>query len=402
MNKQIIVLLFVVLFGFIGVAMPYPIFSPLFLHPGQHGIISAQWSVTARGIFLGLTLAAYPLGQFVGAPVLGSLSDQYGRKLLLAVSMVGTGICYAISGIAIQHGLVWLLIISRLVTGCLEGNLSIAQASIIDLGVDKHKGFGAVSAMAGLGYVFGPLFGGLLSDGHLVSWFNYALPFYFAAIIALFTAVVIRLWIKESLTPRQVNKKTLAAQFNMIGRFRRLAKIENLKYLLVVSFFLSMSIDAYYEFFPALLTSRWHMTAANIAGYTVVLSISLIIGSYGLALFLRQKFTTSTAFLTTAIIFPLGFLLMLITTRSVFLYLQFILIGLSYGAASTFNTVLVSDTAANNQQGEVLGVRWSLRMLGDALICVFGGLLISVSINLPIILAIIFAGLCVIFFLRKP
>src|SRR3990167_8485420 len=170
MNRQITVLLFIVFFGFLGASLPYVIFAPLFLHPQQIGFISSALSFSTRSLFLGITLAAYPFGQFLGSPILGALSDQLGRKKLLLQSMLGTGCCYIFSALSIHYGLIWILIFSRFFTGFLEGNLAIAQASISDVASNKHKGFGALTAMASLGYVFGPLLGGILSNSHWSSW----------------------------------------------------------------------------------------------------------------------------------------------------------------------------------------------------------------------------------------
>lgn len=79
----------------------------------------------------------------------------------------------------------------------------------------------------------------------------------------------------------------------------------------------------------------------------------------------------------------------------------FALIGLAYGAVSTFDSVLVSDAAHQNQQGEVLGFRWGLRMLGDSVNCIFGGFLLSYSAKLPMVAAIVFASLSFILYLKS-
>ncbi len=75
-KKQFWVILIIVFLGFVGISMPYLIFPALFLNP-DYSIIPNAWGDTSRAIFLGITLAAYPLGQFLGSPILGSLSDDY-------------------------------------------------------------------------------------------------------------------------------------------------------------------------------------------------------------------------------------------------------------------------------------------------------------------------------------
>lgn len=396
---QILLLLFVVFFGFVGAAMPYPIFAPLFFHPVHGGLIPVQWSLSIRSICLGITLAAYPFGQFIGSPILGSLSDQFGRKILLSTSLLGVGLCYALSGLAIGHRMLWLLILSRLLTGFLEGNLAIAQASMADLTTDKHKWFGALSAMASIGYVVGPLLGGILSNQHIISWFSLSLPFYVASVIAILTMVCVMLWTNETLIKKNTSKKTLIYQFNVFTRFKKLSS--HLKNLIICGFFLSLAIDAYYEFFPVFLVGRWQMTTTEIAWFTSILSIALAVGSFKIPSILNKNYSSYFALLTMIALLPITLLLMLLTYNKNFIYFEFIIIGLSYGAANTLHSVLVSNKAEMNQQGEVMGIRWGLRMLGDAMNCIFGGLLIAISINLPIIAAIIFSVLSFILFYKR-
>jgi len=78
-RKQFWVILVIVFLGFIGISMPYLIFPALFLNPA-YSFLPTTWGDSSRALFLGITLAAYPLGQFFGSPILGSLSDEYGRK----------------------------------------------------------------------------------------------------------------------------------------------------------------------------------------------------------------------------------------------------------------------------------------------------------------------------------
>lgn len=345
MRKQFFILLLVIFFGFVGAAISFPIFAPLFFHPQTGNLISTHWSFTARSLFFGFTLAAYPFGQFIGSPILGGLSDQFGRKKLLLVSIFGTSMGYALTGLAIHDNLLWLLVLSRLMTGFLEGSLAIAQASIADMPINKHKGFGALSAMSSLGYVFGPLLGGLFSNNHIVSWFNYSIPFYMASAIALLLTVSIMLWTRETLDKKNINKKSLAAQFNIIDRFTQLAKVRNIKWLLIAGFFLYLSIDTCYEFYPVLFVNRWHMTAYNLALFNIPFAIAISIGSVYLPSILNKKFKVVSSLCAMITIITTIYVCVLLTTHLNFLYIQFAIIGLCYGAASIFHSVLLSDNA---------------------------------------------------------
>ncbi len=399
-KKQLAILIIIIFLGFLGVSIPFPILAPLFLHPHHTSLVSAQWPRSTRSILLGLTLAMYPLGQFLGSPVLGSLSDQYGRKKVLLLSMASTGIGYIITALSIHFALISLLLLSRLFTGFVEGNIAIAQASISDLDINKHKGFGAITTVVSMGYIVGPLIGGFFSNPQIVSWFNYSLPFYIASGIALLTTIGIYFFFRETAQQHRAVTGSILSEFNIYKKIRHVSKNIDLKWLLISGVFLYLAIDTYYEFFPALLVGRWHTTSMGIAFYNIGLAIGLSLGSFWLASYLSRKFNPRLAICCSIGFFISTYILLLLTQNINYIFVEFTLIGLTYGTAATMHTVLFSDNAHKNHQGEVLGLRWGLRMLGDAIICVIGGFLIMYSVSLPIIIAAISAFISLLIFIK--
>src|SRR5579863_9049941 len=113
---QLWVILAIVFLGFMGVSIPYLIFPALFLNP-EYSILPVGTSEAHRALFLGITLAVYPLAQFVGAPILGALSDDYGRKPLLSGSLFLTALGNLLTAVAITGQHLGLLIVSRLIAG---------------------------------------------------------------------------------------------------------------------------------------------------------------------------------------------------------------------------------------------------------------------------------------------
>src|SRR5579862_5856480 len=140
---QLWVILLIVFIGFIGTSIAYPIFPPLFLYPDNHSIIPSTTSQNIRSILLGLALAAYPLGQFIGSPILGGCSDRYGRKRMLILSLAGSVVGYFLSALSLQQNWLWVLLLSRFLTGLMEGNLAIVRAMATDLeSISKYKSIG--------------------------------------------------------------------------------------------------------------------------------------------------------------------------------------------------------------------------------------------------------------------
>ena len=113
-RRQFWVILAIVFLGFLGISMPYLIFPALFLNP-EYSILPPHWGESLQAIFLGITLAIYPIGQFIGSPILGSLSDDYGRKNLLSGTLVISAIANLVTGFAIAKHQLGLLIICRFI-----------------------------------------------------------------------------------------------------------------------------------------------------------------------------------------------------------------------------------------------------------------------------------------------
>ncbi len=129
----------------------------------------------ASEFVVGLLLASYSLFQFVGAPILGRLSDERGRRPVLLVSLFGSVLAWTLFGVA--HAL-WVLFLARILAGIMGGNIATAQAYIADITPpeDRAKGLGLLGAAFGLGFVFGPALGGFFSEPGLVASVDAALP----------------------------------------------------------------------------------------------------------------------------------------------------------------------------------------------------------------------------------
>jgi DHA1 family tetracycline resistance protein-like MFS transporter len=167
----------------------------------------------ASPLLVGLLTAAYAAAQLVGAPLLGRLSDRFGRRPLLLVSILGTFLGFIIFGIAEPLGgllagwlgapqnalILGILFFSRFLDGFTGGNLSVAQAYITDVTDEgsRAKGLGLVGAAFGLGFIFGPALGGFLSR------YGFEVPAFAAAGLAALNLLMVLVWLPESLSPQQ-------------------------------------------------------------------------------------------------------------------------------------------------------------------------------------------------------
>lgn len=147
----------------------------------------------AAPLTTGLLIASYALAQLAGAPVLGRLSDRYGRRPVLLVSIAGTLLSFLLLGFANSLA---VLFAARILDGLTGGNISVAQAYITDVTDerDRSRGLGVIGAAFGLGFIIGPATGGALSQ-----W-GYAVPAFAAAALATLNLISVALFLPESLT----------------------------------------------------------------------------------------------------------------------------------------------------------------------------------------------------------
>jgi DHA1 family tetracycline resistance protein-like MFS transporter len=154
MNKPLIVILAAVMLDAVGIGLIFPILPALLRDVGH---------IAEVATLLGLMLALYSACQFLFSPVLGVLSDRFGRRPVLLVSLAGAAIDYLIMAFA-PH--LWMLVLGRAISGITSANMAVATAYITDISSEEEraKRFGLFHAMFGIGFIIGPVLGGILGD----------------------------------------------------------------------------------------------------------------------------------------------------------------------------------------------------------------------------------------------
>ncbi len=400
-QKQFWLLLLIVFFGFVGISMPYLIFPALFLNP-EYTILPLVWGESSRALFLGLTLAVYPLGQFIGSPILGSLSDDYGRKNLLAGSLAISAVCNLIMGLAIYYQHLTLLIISRFMAGIMEGNIAIARGMAADMKtLPKHKTFGKINAVISIGYLIGPLLGGLMTDKNLSEKLTTSTPFYAIFILCLILSILSLLLLEKSSPHKKNHIVTIWERMNLIKRMSRLFSNKRLQFLILISTAFTLAIDIFYEFGPVHLTLKWGYGPPQLVLYNIALCLTLAIGNGWLPSFFPSQNSNNRIIISCIGAFTLFVLGVAWTNSTLLMLLLFALCGLVIGLEVTLVTVKISNCAPDTIQGEVMGVQISLRVLGDALICLFGSGLLILSSKLILILSAIIAFVTMLCYIVK-
>lgn len=156
----------------------------------------------ASPIVVGLIFASFSFFQLFSAPIMGKLSDHYGRRPLLLISQISTFIGFVVLGFA---NTLWMIFLSRIIDGIFGSNFTIAQAYMSDLSSrkDRSKAFGISGAAFGVGFLIGPAVGGYLAQ------FSYSLPAFVAAGISLVTVALTYLMLPETVKRKKTGKISL-------------------------------------------------------------------------------------------------------------------------------------------------------------------------------------------------
>ena len=154
MNKALVVILVAVTLDAIGIGLIFPILPALLRDVGH---------VSEVATLLGIMLALYSACQFLFSPILGVLSDRFGRRPVLLVSLAGAALDYTIMAFAPE---LWMLVLGRAVAGITSANMAVATAYITDISTEEERArrFGLFHAMFGVGFIIGPVLGGVLGD----------------------------------------------------------------------------------------------------------------------------------------------------------------------------------------------------------------------------------------------
>jgi DHA1 family tetracycline resistance protein-like MFS transporter len=184
---------------------------------------------SAVAFWVSLIVALYALCSFVAAPVLGAVSDRFGRRPVVLLSLCGAALGFAVFGIG---GALWVLVLGRIIEGLTAGSISAMYASIADTHAPAERGpaFGMLGAAGGLGFMLGPVLGGLLGQVSL------AAPLYGAAGLALFNAALVYARMPESHPPERRSLRLQRGQFNAAGQLRAVLRERRLRLLFAVVF----------------------------------------------------------------------------------------------------------------------------------------------------------------------
>lgn len=382
----------VILFAYIGFSLPLPILPEMFLNP-EHSIIVGA-TLKKKMILLGLVMASFPLGQFFGSPFLGRLSDRYGRKKIVLLSLAGTTIGYLITALAVSFSSILGMFFGLAFCGFCEGNVTIAQSVVADLTekeelqTEKAVHFGWINIFISLGFIIGPLMGGQLADPTVVSWFTYATPFWVAACMTVIGMGIIYWNSKETL------KRKPEGEWQFFSAMWSGLKRPKLKGFYVANFFLALAYFAFFRFFPVFLERQFHFTPSQLSYVMVYDSLAIAAGVIWLIPFLSKRLKPIESLCLFAFLLAITFIVCLIPKSPYALLITLPFLGFCLAVVITNGSLLISNTASHLFQGQAMGTLTSVQVLAEIFTGLAGGPLAALTMTLPLYIGAAMAVVC--------
>lgn len=362
-SRALPIVLLAIFLDLLGYGILVPVVPQLFANPDSlYYVLSPSVSLSTGYIFLGFLIAAYPMIQFFSAPILGQYSDRHGRRPILIIALIGTGIGFIILAVGIVTKSIFLLFLSRALDGLCGGCISVAQAAIADLTRprDRAKHFGLIGAAYGTGFILGPVIGGVLSDPGLVSWFSITTPFIFAALLSGINALLVYLYVSE--TNHFLVHKPISWYKGVVD-IARAYGIKRLRGVFATNFFFTSGITFVATFFSVYLIDRFHMNQIGIGYYIGYAGLMIVVAQALIVPVLSKYFDEVRILRWTLLIGTVGIFSFYFPHTIPGLLLAGALFAMSNGISMAMLPSLASRRAPTHMQGEIMGINTSIQAL---------------------------------------
>lgn len=348
-KSRIIFILITMFLNFLGFSIIFPIVPFMVQY-----YVSDQSQIA---FFVGLLLSTYALCQFFSAPGLGVLSDRFGRKPILLISLFGSVVGYILLGIG---GALWVLFLGRIIDGLTGGNISTIYAYMADITKPKERGkyFGFLGAAKGVGMVFGPVIGGFTSI------INISIPLYIAAIITLLDLIFGYFILTESIAKEHRIEKIKLTQLNPFKQFRNVLSVKIIKRIFLVGFLYFVAINAMYGTNGVFLKDVFLWTPVQIGILFFIVGLVDIVTQGFMVRKLLHKFSDTNVAIIGLIITFIGFIMAASTAIFVYsklIYLGVIILNIGDGVFEPSVNSLISTSVGPKSQGQVQGANQSMQ-----------------------------------------
>ncbi|MDA8621204.1 MFS transporter [Psychrosphaera sp.] len=398
-SAKLWVALCVTLLACMGLSLPYPVLTPLFID-------APATALNSYGGYSGETLltvlfAIYPLGIFIGSSFIGALSDRFGRRRVLSQTLMICFFGYLVSAYALYIEDYFLLITSRFLTGITEGNVAIARAIALDIGEEsakaatkdsskplaklseeKTRAVSLINSAVFVGWLLGPLIGGALAQYGAHS------AMFAAAVASILCVVLVKAVLIETNREIPEFKMSLWESAYKENSLRLVAQ-PWMRKLFFIYFFYALAMNLFYEFYPVWLVDTQSYDALGIGLATTNMTIFMTLTSIFVVTIVQRKFGLLRP-MTRAI---LGLALMLFIVPFTSGISTLVIFSLTGILVATFNGLLpvyISENQSGKKNGAAMGLLTTTFCIANVFAAIFGGVLLQLSSHWPLFLSSMF------------
>ena len=387
----ILPLYMVIATAFAGYGLMVALFIPMLIH--DTGFFDKSVSTSTRAIYGGILLALYPLGQFIGAPVIGSLADKFGRKRVLLISLIFTIFFYLVIAYSIHIRYLWLLMSTCFLAGLTESNVAICQSSIADISTEENRGrlFSYLYAFMSLGYFVGPIAG-----GQTAVHYGLSVPFWVVAA----SLGLIYVWVLTSFHDPYVPDKDKAISYfktstNLVNVFTDL----QLRRVYLVNFLIYFGLFGIARTITIYIVGEWHFGLDKVTFYYGM--VSLFCGLSNMIFFapIAQRFSLKSITIWSGLVGGVLIIFIVIPKAEYSIWITstpaFFIMMWAISACGTYISTLVGP----ERQGRVLGNNLALQVGAESIGAALGGFLAAIYLPLSVVtygVAIILGSLLLI------
>ncbi|MBP9797782.1 MFS transporter [Candidatus Woesebacteria bacterium] len=377
-NRNILIVCLVALVNMLGYGIVFPL---LYAYSKKYGLSDFQ---------NGLLFALFSICQFISTPIIGRMSDKYGRRPMLLVSIIGTALSFFVMAFAPS---VAFLFLARALDGLTAGNVPVIFAVISDTTKpqERAKAFGYVGSAFSFGFIFGPAIAALTLH------FGENIPFIIAGIITIIAAVLTYLYLPE--TNEHMGEVKKGKLFDFPKMWHTLFEPNvGPTFLISLLFFLAFSCSIIYGFQPFTMNVLKMTSTGNALIFTMFGALGFLTQTFIVGRF-SKKFGLKNAF-SIGIVWTALALLSMYFSQSLWVFVA------ASGLLAVFNSIvqtliptILSQEADANSQGTIMGLNASYQSIGMIFGPILGGAIAAYSVPLPFLVGAVLIGSC--YFLAK-
>jgi len=361
MDKRLFIIFIVMFTEILGFSMLLPVIPFLGL------------SLGLNALEVSIVLSLFNICQFFSAPIIGKLSDRYGRKPLLLTSQLATFAGFMLLGFA---NAIWILILARVVDGLLGSNFTVSQAYISDVTEpkDRTRVFGYSSAVFGAALIFGPLIGGVLST------ISYSTPMFLASGISLVSIILMIFFLPESLEERAKNVKFRFEDIVPIQDAKRFFKNPKIIGIIIIYFFYNIGFFLFMSTFSLFAEKQIYIGPLEIGFLTTWIGVFRVFFQSVLITPVQEKFGEDPTLKIGVLTMILSMVILIFITTYWVAYIAFIFLAYGTGVGRPILTSKLSKSVEREETGSVMGVNNSFSSIAQIIAPIIGG---AILVYLP-------------------